>query len=74
MMANDIYQYIREKGKTLGIGVSPFSVEGMMVARAKKKNGPDPLQTTLMGRVGGLGNGGGKLLTALAQGRGITQV
>ena len=74
MLQNDIYAYIRAKGKPLGVGPSPFSAEGMMAAAPKRKNGPDPLQTTLMGRVGGLGNGGGKLLTAIQQGRGLARL
>ena len=66
---NNIYEYIAAKGAMWGIGPSPFGPFGSL--GKKEKTGPDVLAATLMGRVGGLGNGGGKLQTALAQGRGI---
>lgn len=66
---NNIYEYIAAKGATFGIGPSPFGPFGTKGGRGKP--GPAALGTTLMGRVGGLGNGGGKLQTALQQGRGI---
>lgn len=65
---NNIYEYIAAKGATWGIPPSPFGPFG---TPAQRKPGPVTATATLMGRVGGLGNGGGKLQTALAQGRGI---
>jgi len=67
MLYSNIYEYIAAKGKTLGVPPSPF---GPLGQRAKK-NGPDPLAVSRMARVGGLGNGGGKMLTAHQQGRGF---
>lgn len=67
MVFQNIYEYIAAKGATYGIPPSPFGPFG----KPKKKNGPDPLNTGRMARVGGLGNGGGKMLTAFQQGRGF---
>jgi hypothetical protein len=63
----DIYDYIAAKGKLFGIPPSPFSPLG----QAAKKNGPSPLNAGRLARVGGLGNGGGKMQTAYMQGRGF---
>lgn len=67
MVYQNIYEMIAAKGATLGIPPSPFGPFG----RPTKKNGPSPSVATLMGQVGGLGNGGGKMMTALQQGRGF---
>lgn len=64
----NIYEYIAAKGKVFGVPPSPFGPFG---DGKTKKNGPDPLAITRMGRVGGMGNGGGKMLTAYQQGRGF---
>jgi hypothetical protein len=68
VLYQNIYEMIAAKGKTLGIPPSPFGPLGNGVT---KKNGPDPLAVSRMGRVGGMGNGGGKMLTAHQQGRGF---
>ena len=67
MLSQNIYEYIAAKGKTFGIPPSPFGPFG----KFSTKTGPDPLATTRMGQVGGLGNGGGKMMTAHQQGRGF---
>ena len=67
MVYSNLYDYIAAKGASFGIPPSPFGP----LATPKKKNGPDPLNSTRMGRVGGMGNGGGKMLTAYQQGRGF---
>ena len=70
MVANvysNFYEYIAAKGATLGIPPSPFGPMGV----PRKKNGPTPTQASRIGRVGGMGNGGGKLMPALQQGRGF---
>ena len=74
MLSTDIYAYIAERGKQWGIPPSPFSIEGQMLAKPRSHKGPKVDQATLMGRVGGLGNGGGKLQTAVQQGRGPARV
>ena len=66
-MYRDIYEYIAAKGKTVGIPPSPFAPAG----REIRKNGPEASGLSRMGRVGGLGNGGGKLMPGLQQGRGF---
>ncbi len=66
---NNIYEYIAAKGKEWGVAPSPFGAASYEVRKAQR--GPAVKAATLMGRVGGLGNGGGKLMTALQQGRGI---
>lgn len=68
MVYSDIYQFIAAKGKTVGVPPSPFGPFG----KFSTKTGPDPLPLTKMGRTGGLGNGGGKMLTPFQQGRGTT--
>lgn len=67
MVYSNIYEFIADKGKSFGVPPSPFGPFG----KFSTKTGPDPLATTRMGRVGGMGNGGGKMLTALQQGRGF---
>lgn len=67
---NNIYEYIAAKGAMWGIPPSPFGPLGQM-PRSRGTPGPAVSTQTLMGRVGGLGNGGGKLQTALQQGRGV---
>lgn len=67
MVYTNIYDYIAAKGKIFGIPPSPFSAAGSW----GKKNGPDPVNAGRMAKVGGLGNGGGKMLGAFQQGRGF---
>lgn len=64
---HNIYDYIAAKGSIYGIPPSPFGP----FAQPKKKNGPTPGNAGRIARVGGLGNGGGKMLTAHQQGRGF---
>lgn len=63
----NFYEFIAAKGATLGIPPSPFGPLGSF----KKKNGPAESGAARAGRVGGLGNGGGKMMTAYQQGRGF---
>ncbi len=72
MAGRDIYEYIRLKGARWGVGPSPFSTEASVGQSSPGGLGPTAL--TRMGRVGGLGNGGGKLQTAIAQGRGAPAI
>lgn len=67
MLAQNIYEFIAMKGATYGIPPSPFSP----LAKLKNKPGPAESPESRRGRVGGLGNGGGKMLTAYQQGRGF---
>lgn len=67
MLYQNIYEYIAAKGKMMGVPPSPFGP----MAEVKNKPGPDATAATRIGRVGGLGNGGGKMLTAFQQGRGF---
>lgn len=67
MLYENLYEMIAAKGATLGIPPSPFGPFGAQA----KKNGPSQSQGTRLGRVGGLGNGGGKMMIALQQGRGF---
>lgn len=69
MVHTNIYDFIAARGKMFGIPPSPFSLMGQM--NAKKKTGPAETTASRIGRVGGLGNGGGKMLTAFQQGRGF---
>lgn len=64
---SNFYEYIAAKGATLGIPPSPFGPYGQF----QKRNGPAKSSASRIGRVGGLGNGGGKLMPALQQGRGF---
>lgn len=66
MYAN-IYDFIAARGKVFGVPPSPFGPMG----DHKTKTGPAEKAVSRMGRVGGLGNGGGKMLTAHQQGRGF---
>lgn len=63
----NIYDFIAARGKTWGVPPSPFGPMGEF----KTKTGPAETAASRIGRVGGLGNGGGKMLTALQQGRGF---
>ena len=72
MAGRDIYEYIRLNGARFGVAPSPFSVEASLGQSPSGALGPTAL--TRMGRVGGLGNGGGKLQTATAQGRGAPAI
>lgn len=69
MVYQNIYDFIAARGKMFGIPPSPFS--HMAIPESKAKTGPAELAVSRMGRVGGLGNGGGKMLTAHQQGRGF---
>lgn len=67
MVYNNLYEMIAAKGATVGIPPSPFGPFGSHA----KKNGPSASGKARMGRVGGMGNGGGKMMTAYQQGRGF---
>lgn len=69
MVYDNIYDFIAARGKAFGIPPSPFSLMGQM--ERKSKTGPAEGAASRLGRVGGLGNGGGKMLTAFQQGRGF---
>ena len=67
MLYQNIYEMIAARGKMVGIPPSPFGPFG----KNTNKPGPEAGAASRMGRVGGLGNGGGKMLTAHQQGRGF---
>jgi hypothetical protein len=66
-MYKSLDEMLAAKGKKRGMGVSPFAPGGAPA----KKNGPEQTNATRIGRVGGMGNGGGKMMFALQQGRGF---